>query len=162
MTRRALLVFAAITCRSGLIAQSVPTFSNGINTVVRSAEAAKPTTASFDPSTIEMVKNRARTFGDQVSGAGKRYWALTDADIQGKTAEQIQRLLTPSEVKPGDGVRVMDIVVELLGPIKILSSPDKPVYIGTAQVDARAARKIEVNSNIVVNGITIVTVGKSK
>jgi hypothetical protein len=107
----------------------------------------------YSPSSFVMITNRARTLGDQVNASGTRYFSVKSADLQGMTSEQVARRLAPPEVKATDGVRSMDILVDIERPVTARSSG--PAYVGTALVDA-ATRQISVQSTIIANGLRVI------
>ena len=114
---------------------------------------SSPAQAAPSPSAFVMTKNRARTLGDELSASQTRYFAVTDADLQGRTNDEILRRLMPKEVKANDGVRRMEILIDVRRPVTVTASA--PTYIGTASIDA-ATRRIEVNSTITVTGLKVV------
>ena len=102
-----------------------------------------------------MIENRARTLGQQASANGEKYFVVKDADLAGKTPQEIIRRLSPSAIGARDHVREMNILVELDRPLTIFATPGEPVNVGTATVD-HSVRQIDVRSIILANGITIV------
>lgn len=117
----------------------------------RMIDATAP--SSYSPSQFTMIRNRARTLGDQVSASGHRYFAVSDLDLRGKTDAEIIQRLAPKEVKARDGVRNLTILVELQRPLTVRSA--EPVSVGTAIVDA-ATRKIEVRSTLFLTRLKVV------
>ena len=94
-----------------------------------------------------MIKNRARTFPNQVTASRTRYFAATDA--------QTLRLLSPIEIKSGDPVRQVEIFIELQKPITMSADAGKPAYVGTAIIEAPSTLR-QVHSSIFVNGLTVI------
>jgi len=152
ISKIAILIAAAL---SGLTAQSLPSkTTTGAVAVGRSAVAGK--SGSFSASAVEAIKNKARTFGDQVSASGTRYSAVIEQDLLGKSPADALRALTPTVVKEGDGVNRMEVVVELRHPLFVEAKPGEPVAIGTVTIEAGAARHIDVQTDIDVKQITVI------
>lgn len=128
-----------------------------ISSLARSAAAAKA--AGGSPASIMSVKNRARTLGDQPSPSATRYFSVSDADLRGLTPAQVNTRLSPTEIRAGDGIRRVEIVVEIQRPLNIrTTSVDVPVQIGTATLEASPLLKdIEVKASIFTSRIQIVS-----
>jgi hypothetical protein len=115
-------------------------------------------TPTFSPSAIMFVKNRAKTFADQPSPNGIRYFALTDYDLRGKSPDQIVQALSPT-VNAGGGFLKdlkVDIVVDLKHPITVVANANEPVNIGTALVTAPPHTNVDVRSNISVSKVKVI------
>jgi hypothetical protein len=146
------LCFVIVSLSPGIaLAQGPPAVM--ARSIARSAAAPAP--AGYTQSTLVMIENRARTLGQQASASGEKYFVVKDADLAGKTPEEIIRRLSPSAIGAGDHVREMNILVELDRPLTILASPGDSVNVGTATVE-HSIRQIDVRSIILANGITIV------
>jgi hypothetical protein len=108
---------------------------------------------------VNLIRNRARTLGDDTV-AGTRYFAstLTNGDVAGKTPEQLLQLLTPPPVKATDGIRRMEVLLDLTRtrPLTLFGPPRQPVSVGTVQVQSQGIKQIEVNTSIISNGLTVV------
>lgn len=144
-----------------LYAQGAPVSAASIGSLVRSTGAGSAATGPGvrSPSEIVSIKNRARLLGDQPSPSGTRYFAVTDSAIRDLRPDQLRERLSPTVIKAGDGVRRLDIVVEVRRPLTVRSSPGaSEVYIGTALVEAGPAlNDIEVRASIFTSGITVIT-----
>src|SRR5258708_3325912 len=115
--------------------------------------AAAPAPEGYTQPTLLMIENRARTLGQRATVNGEKYFVVKDADLAGKSPEEMIRRLSPSTI--GAGIRELNILVELDRPLTILAASGESVNVGTATVE-RAVRQIEVRSIILANGITIV------
>jgi hypothetical protein len=153
-----ILVLAASTL---LVAQPAPRRQPVPRDSARSTAASANATATglgrhYTPSTLVMIRNRARTFGDRSSASGTRYFFANDVDIAGKApALQLERL-NPPAIRENDAVRQMEVFIELLRPTTIESNSGQPIFLGTTIIEAPAARKIVVNSNIVATDLKII------
>jgi hypothetical protein len=117
--------------------------------------SATPTNMLAGANTRVMIENRARVFGDRVSGGGTRYFAVTDADLAGKTESQVANILSPT-LAPSQQVRQVDIVVDLHKPVTLTSTSPAPVTIGTVTASApENNRPLLIVTNISTSGITV-------
>ena len=103
--------------------------------------ALSPNSYIYDPTTL--ISNRARTLANQVSASGTKYFAVTPNDLRGKSPDEILKRLSPV-IRPEDGVRSLQILVDLQRHLTIYS--DQPVYIGTAVLEGRGFKPIDVRS----------------
>lgn len=129
------------------------------SSLVRSTTAATSGAASgtVTPSSLVMIENRARVLGNQTSASGTRYFAVTDSDLVGKTPDQIIHLLSPTAISTADGVRTMEIVVDLKRPLTLYNSTGEQINIGTAIVQGSPSfRQIEVHSSILASDLTVI------
>jgi hypothetical protein len=133
------------------LAQSGPAVM--ARSIARSAAAPAP--EGYTQSTLVMIENRARSLGDRTSASGQKYFVVKDADLAGKSPEEVIRRLSPSAIGTVNQVRELNILVELDRPLTILAASGEPVNIGTATVE-RSVRQIDVRSIILANAITIV------
>jgi len=148
--RYAVIIFVAMLAATswGQHAPSTQTLSTPL--------AATPATNLNITGTVTMFQNRARVFGDSISGSDTRYFAVTDADLLDKTPAQIQASLSPSAVTTQQHVRNFDIVVDLSHPLFIPTTSNTPVNIGTVTVKGQVNNNLVVTSDIIASNITIV------
>ena len=152
-----LFATAVLLASPAVVAQNVISSASG--SFVRSSLAAASgavTTGSPDLGTEIMFRNRSRVFGDRIVD-GRRYWSVVDADVNGKSNDQVLQRLAPAPILARDGVRELDILVDVKRHLTVFTTPDRPVDIGTATVDAKDVRSISVTSIISASGLTIVT-----
>jgi hypothetical protein len=117
--------------------------------------ASGATPGNVTPSSLVMVKNRARVFGTQTSANGTHYFAVTDSDLIGKSPDEMIQRLSPAAVRTGEGIRVLEIVVDLRHPLSLYTDGSEP-NVGTAVVQASSsARPIEVHSYIFGANLTV-------
>src|SRR5262245_51486627 len=110
-TTAAAIVTMCVLAAATMNAQSAVAHSfSGLTPTVPSVMS--PVLYGATPST-DMAKNRARTLGRRVSGAGTRYLALTGKDVIGKSADQIIGMLAPITVNVADGIRRVEYVIDL-------------------------------------------------
>ena len=147
-----LSVAAVVLLPASLSAQRTPIVS--ADSVVRPASAMS--SGDYTPSSLVMIENRARTLGDRCDASGTRYFAVKDSDLIGKKPQEIVQLLAPTAIKAGDGVRKMEVLVDLQKPIMIYTNPGQSAYIGTVVAQGSGLRQIEVHSSIFANDLTIV------
>jgi hypothetical protein len=123
-----------------------------------SSDASGATPGNVTPSSLVMIKNRARVFGSQIDAAnGVRYFAVSDSDLIGKTPAEIIQRLSPTPISSGNGLRDMEIVVELRHPLTLYTDGTTEPNIGTAVVQASSsARPIEVHSYIFGADLTVI------
>jgi len=118
---------------------------------------ATPATDLNTPGTLTLIKNRARVFGDRVSGSDTRYFAVTDKDLAGKTQAQVLAALSPAPVVTSQQrVREVDIVVDLKKPLVITTTSAAPVNIGSVTVLGKVDNDITIVSNVLLSGVKIV------
>jgi hypothetical protein len=110
---------------------------------------------TYAPSQLALIENRARTLGNQLSASRTRYFAVTDADLRGLSPEAALARLAPPPVTAADGVRNLNIVINLTHPITLASPPTQPVTIGTAIIDGAGIRNIHVQTYIFAPGLTV-------
>ena len=141
-----------------LFALAVITLSASMQNNVQAADApsvnarsltrsSTPTDAPYSQSTLVMITNRARTLGNQASAARTRYFVATDADLRGKTPEETLQRLTPAEIRPGDHVRTLEVLIDLKRPVTVRPEAGQTANIGTAIVEAAiggAVRRLDV------------------
>jgi hypothetical protein len=133
--------------------------SSMTGSLVRSSNAATAGAVSgtVTPSSLVMIENRARVLGNRLAN-GIRYFAVTDSDLIGKTPAEIMQRLSPSPIRAGDGVRSMEIVVDLKRPLTLYTSGGEP-NIGTAIIQASPSlRQVEIHSSIFAN-LTVIDKG---
>ena len=154
----ALLLAIGVIGLSGarLCAQQRPAVP--MDSIVRPAAAASST--SYTPSSLVMIENRAKTLGSRLSASGTQYFAVRDADLIGKTPDEVLTRLSPPVITPGAGLRQVDIVVDLQRPITLFPAADRPANIGTAVVQSMGFTNIAVNSAI--SGAQITVLPKNK
>lgn len=153
-----LAALLALLASPAALAQNL--ISSATGSVVRSsltAASGSAATQSPDLTTETMIRNRSRVFGDRVTASGEKYWSVADADLQGKAADQIKQRLSPAPISMRDGVRDMNVLVDLKRHLTVFTTPDHPVDIGTATVDGKDLHSIAVTSIISASGLTIVT-----
>ena len=123
-----------------------------------SSDASGATPGNVTPSSLVMIKNRARVFGAQIDAAnGVRYFAVSDSDLIGKTPAQIIQRLSPAPATSGGGLRDVEIVVELRHPLTLYTDGSVEPNIGTAVVQGSSpASPIEVHSYIFGADLTVV------
>lgn len=116
-----------------------------------------PASASnvFTYSTQIMIENRARTLGNKLSGSGTRYFAAVDSDLRGLTPQQALQRLSPPPINPGDGVRKVEISIDLQRPLTMEARPGDSVDIGTAVINSGGLQNVEVQSSIFTSGVTV-------
>lgn len=152
-----LFALAAFLASATIVAQNVVSSAPG--SFVRSsltAASGTVTTESPDLTTEIMIRNRARVFGDRITASGERYWSVVDADLNGKTGDQLLQRLSPAAIQAGD-IRQMNILVNLKRNLTIFTTSDRPVEIGTATLDGKGVNSIAVTSIISASGLAIVT-----
>lgn len=124
------------------------------------AAAVNPASAAdviFSPTAALMVANRARTLGNTASGSGTRYFAVTDLDLSKLTPQQQLARLSPVPAVAGDGVRKLDIYVNLRDPLFVQPRPGQPIDIGSAEIKAQGgAQNVDVEASIFLNGVNLV------
>ena len=135
-----------------LAAQHTPMVS--VDSIVRPATAMS--SGDYTPSSIVMIENRAKVLGNRTTASGTRYFAVKDSDLVGKKPEEIVQSLAPAAIQAGDGVKKMEVLVNLQKPITLYTNADQPAYIGTVVAQAAGLRQIEVHSSIFTNDLTIV------
>jgi hypothetical protein len=108
--------------------------------------------------TTTLIKSRAKALGNTGSPAGTRYWVATDADLarlRGNPTAVLQRLAGP-ELSADDGVRRVEVLVELHHPTTIRSAAEQSVNIGTTTINGSAPRRgLDVHSSIFASGVTV-------
>lgn len=119
-------------------------------TLVRSSQAFRSTT--YNPSARVMVESRARTLGTRLSASRTRYFSVADVDLIGKSPAEVMERLSPAPVGARDGVRAMEILVDVRRPTALHTRGQIPTDIGTATVSARGVRRFESNATIVALG----------
>lgn len=140
---------------TGSVANSATSVTSGV-TSNPSGALSGATPGNVTPSSLVMIENRARVFGNQASASGTRYFSVTDSDLIGKTPAEIVKRLSPAPVSAADGVRALEIVVALRHPLTLYTDGGEP-NIGTAVVQsAPSATPIEVNSYIFGADLTVV------
>lgn len=118
---------------------------------------ATPATDLNTPGTMTMIENRARVFGDRVSGSDTRYFAVRDKDLVSKTSAQVLTALSPTPVITSQQrVREVDIVVDLKKPLVITTTSDSPVNIGSVTVLGKVDNNLTVVNDLLLSGVTIV------
>ena len=138
------------------LTRSATSVTSGVTSNPSSA-ASGATPGNITPSSLVMIENRARVFGNQTSASGTRYFSVSDSDLIGKTPAQIIQRLSPPPVRTGDAVRAMQIVVELRHPLTLYTDGKNEPNIGTAVVQASpSARPIEVHSYIFGADLTVI------
>lgn len=158
------LLAAALLCTPRLPAQSAqfsslqPSLASSVPSALSAtaaAEAGNPASAAalFSPVTATAVANRARTLGNTPSGSGTRYFAATDLDLRNLTPRQVLDRLSPKPVSARDGVRHLDIYVDLKRPLLVDVQPGQSVNIGSAEIKAEGIRDVEVHASIFLSGI---------
>jgi hypothetical protein len=136
------------------LANSATSVASGVTSNPASA-ASGATPGNVDPSTLVMIENRARVFGNQTSASGTRYFAVTDSDLVGKTPAQTMQLLSPPPVPANGGVHAVEIVIDLRHPLTLYTDGSEP-NIGTAVIQgSSSARPIEVDSYIFGVDLTV-------
>lgn len=119
-----------------------------------SVDPASAADVVFSPTDALMVANRARTLGNAPSGDGTRYFAATDLDLRKLNVQQQLARLSPAPVVAGDGVRKLDIYVDLKDPLFVQPRPGQSVDIGSAEIKGQGgAQDVEVNASIFLNGV---------
>lgn len=122
-----------------------------------SGAASGATPGDITPSSLVMVKNRARVYGNQIRPNGTEYFYASDSDLAGKTEAEIIQRLSPPPVRAGDGTRDMEIVVELKHPLTLYTDGSTEPNIGTAVIQGSpSARPIEVHSYIFGADLTVI------
>lgn len=107
------------------------------------------------PSALALIKNRARTLGNQMSASRTRYFAVTDADLAGASPESVATRLSPSGISAADHVRAIEIVVDLHHPLTVQTARDQPFQIGTAIIAAPGPHLIDVHASIFASELTL-------
>jgi hypothetical protein len=136
--------------------------SSSVSTNSSSAAAAaavNPASAAnvvFSPTTALMVANRARTLGDKPSGSGTRYFSATDLDLSKLTPQQRLQRLSPAPVVAGDGVRKLEISIDLKDPLFVEAQSGQSIDIGSADIKAQGHQNVEVNASIFLNGVNAI------
>lgn len=133
----------AFLINSVVLAQTPPTS--------RFTNAMVPTTMSR--LTIDLVRNRSRTFAGTVAGNATTYLYANSSDLKGLSPQQVLQRLTPPKVTADSGIRRQEIVIDLDRPLTLQTRD--PVHLGTAVVD-HAVRRLEVNTFIHTRGVKIV------
>lgn len=110
---------------------------------------------SFSHTEAALVNNRARTFGNTVSGSGTRYYAVGDADLRGKSSAEILKLLSPPEIQVTTGLRRVDIVIDVRRPIIVRVAGGETVGIGTTTLNGSALRNVAVRASIFSSNVTV-------
>ena len=91
------------------------------------------------------VKNRAATLGNGVSGSGTLYRYVTDQDVaNARDSKALMELLSP-KVNAGDGIRKVEMVVDLRRALSLNVPKGSTVNIGTVRVDPMV-RQLEANA----------------
>lgn len=109
----------------------------------------------FSPVTAAANVNRARTLGNTPSGSGTRYFAAADSDIANLSPRQVAERLVPKPVSAGDGVRKLEISIDLKRPLLIEAPPpSQSLNIGSAEIKGGGGyRDVEVQASIFLSGI---------
>jgi hypothetical protein len=115
---------------------------------------------TYTPSTLVMIESRARTLGNRPSASGTRYFAVTDADLIGKTPDEVLKRLSPPVITAVGGLRQIDVVVDLQRPITLFPTADQPANVGTAVVQSSGFNNIAVNS--IIAGAQLTVIPKNK
>lgn len=137
------------------LANSATSVTSGVKSNPSSA-ASGATPGNITPSSLVMIDNRARVYGNQTSASGTKYFSVTDSDLIAKTPSEVIQRLSPPPVRAGDGTRTMQIVVELRHPLTLYTDGTAEPNIGTAVVQASpSARPIEVHSYIFGADLTV-------
>ena len=153
-------LFVAIA-RMGLLV--APLFAQQPPRISTDSLVPSSTTVSsgtYTPSTLVMIENRARVLGNRLSASGTRYFAVTDADLVGKTPDEVLRRLSPPVITAVGGLRQIDIVVDLQRPITLFPTADQPANVGTAVVQSSGFNNIAVNS--IITGAQLTVIPKKK
>ncbi len=154
--------FRLVAASAILAAQPAPRTQPAPRVSARSTAATANATANgagrrYTPSSLVMIRNRARTLGNETAASGTRYFFASDADITGKPPALQLENLSPPVIRQSDAVRQLEVFIELLRPTTIESNSGQPISVGTATIEAPAARKnIVVNTNILATGLTII------
>ena len=116
------------------------------------------TTGTNQPSNLSSLANhnRAQVLGNRVSGDGTRYFSVTDRNLAGiKDPKVIAQKLCPPPIVAGDGVRRIEIEIEVRAPLFLAVPMGQEVRIGTVSVDP-GVRDIQVNSRIYMPKLQVV------
>lgn len=151
------LTVAGICSGSVLAQNAVPSSTSSLARSSLAATQAAVGARSADPSTEVMIRNRAKVFRDRLTASGKKYWSLTDSDLIGKPPDQVLQRLSPSAIKASDGIREMNIVVDLRKPLTVFAGAGELISLGTAEVEGADLRSISVKSTISTNGVKVVS-----
>jgi hypothetical protein len=148
-----LILVATLISPSWLQAADASRVGSLVRPSTAAASSARSVVTSGAVTPSSLVINRARIFGSQTSASGTRYWAVRDSDLIGKTPDEIIQRLSPSPVRAGDGVRTMEIVVDLKHPITLYQQAN----IGTVVVESSPSlRQIQVHSSIFATNLTVI------
>ena len=148
--------WAFILGATALRAQFIP--PSAVGSLVRSSTPPAISEKSYSAPSMVMIKNRARTLGNQATGSRTRYFAVGDSDLIGKNPEEVLKLLEPTPVNASDGVRRLDLLIDVTrAPLTILGRPGQELNVGMAVVDSLGLKNIEVHSNIFTSGLTVVS-----
>lgn len=110
----------------------------------------------YDPLAISRVEHFSRVYGDSVSGSGTRFVAVRDQDLaKAKTSADALKLLSPATVKVGDGVRQVEVVVDLRRPIVLHVPPGTGVRVGTVLVEGNP-QQLTVDTILNVSALTVI------
>jgi hypothetical protein len=153
----AMLIVPALRAQN---AQQVSSLLPALQSAAPSPSTAGSGAASaaeiFSPATEIMVQNRARTLGNSLSGSGTRYFAATDTDLKGLSPAQALARLSPPPVSAANGVRKLEISINLQQPLIVEARSGQPIDIGTAVVQAAGGvQNVEVHASIFFDGITV-------
>lgn len=148
-------VAAILGAAPSLRAYDDPSSLARISSGVTSSMTANSGTGSR--SSFVMIKNRARTFSGAANASGTRYFAVTDADIRGKSPQEVIQRLSPSAITNGEAIRRLEILVELREPLTIRGEPGTPVNVGTASTESSTLRHLDVRSSILTQGLTVIS-----
>jgi hypothetical protein len=151
------IFLAVASCASPGLRAQIPVFSSvrpQLQSPLDNVGASGSPDANVAPDPT-MIQNRYRTLGNNLSGGGDRYFAASDRDVQGLSPQQALRRLSPPAVSAAQGVRTLDIAINLTEPLTVEAQPGQLVEIGTAVVHAAGLRQVEVNTSIFTNGIRV-------
>lgn len=104
---------------------------------------------------IAEIKNRARVLGDKSSASRTRYVSITDEDLRGaSTSQEVLKRLAPAPVKADQGIKRVEVVVDLEHPIFLRVPRDQIALVGTVLVEGRV-NDLVVNSSIYKAHVTV-------
>lgn len=154
--RTAVMLIGVFQASATIRAQGPP--PSVLGAVVRSSLPANPTGVHPTVPPTALIKNRARVLSDETTASGTRYFAVSERDVAGKSPSEVLGLLRPKTVQPDDGVRKMQVLVDLTRsrPMSISSKRGEPATVGTVFAEGHGLHRLDVESVIRTPRMTVV------